>query len=76
MVFIPKDDHIKSIFERLEKDKIALTDFDSAKQLSRYKQIRAMRQRDEILIGMDRKKKISIIYSKRQIRRKGKGFLL
>ena len=76
MAFLPKDERMQSILARLEKDKIACTDFASAKQFSRYKQIRIMRQRDELLIGNDRKKKITLIYSKKPIRRKGKGFLL
>jgi hypothetical protein len=76
MVFNPKDNHIKSILERLEKDKATFTDFKSAKQFSRYKNIRDMRKRDEIYIGMDRKKKVSVIFVTRPIKRKGKGFLL
>ena len=76
MAFLPKDEKMQSLLARLEKDKVACTDFNSAKQFSRYKQIRAMRQRDELFIGNDRRKKITIIYSKKPIKHKGKGFLL
>lgn len=76
MAFNPKDDHIRSIMERLEKDKATFTDYNSAKQLSRCKDIRDMRKRDELYIGMDRRKKVSVIFITKPIKRKGKGFLL
>ena len=76
MIFNPKDKHMENLLERLEKDRAAVINFDSAKQISRYKQIRDMRKRDEIFIGMDRRKKKSIIFTTRAIKRKGNGFIL
>lgn len=76
MAFNPKDSHIRSIMERLEKDKATFTDYNTAKQLSRFGDIRDMRKRDEIYIGMDRRKKVSVIFVTKSIKRKGKGFLL
>jgi hypothetical protein len=76
MAFNPKDNHIRSIMERLEKDNATFTDYNSAKQLSRFSDIRDMRRRDEIYIGMDRRKKVSVIFVTKPIKRKGKGFVL
>ena len=76
MVFVPKDDKIKNLLDRLTKEQGAYTTFDNAKQLSRYKQIRDMRAEDKIFIGMDRKKGVSVIFVKNPIKKKGNGFVL
>lgn len=74
--FLPKDEKIRSIMERLEKDKIAITNFDTAKQFSRYKQVRQARALKQMNIAMDRKMNESVIYSKKPIKKNGNGFLL
>jgi hypothetical protein len=76
MVFFPKDPKIRSLLERLEKDGVAVTNFNTAKQFSRYKQVRQTRALKQMNIGMDRRMNESIIYSKKPIRKKGNGFLL
>ena len=76
MVFIPKDEKIKNILERLTRGNGTYTDFNTAKQLSRYKQIRRLRERDMLFIGMDRKKNKSVIVAIKPLKKKGKGFLL
>jgi hypothetical protein len=76
MVFIPKDSQIKSVLDRLSKENGTYTSFDNAKKLSRYRQIRDMRALDQIFIGMDRKKKLSVIYVKKHIKKKGNGYIL
>jgi len=76
MVFNPKDEQIRNILERLAKDKATCIKYNDAKQLSRYKQIRDMRSEDKIFIGMDRKKKVSIVFTKQPIKKKGNGFIL
>ena len=74
--FIPKDDHIKNLLDRLVHDNGMCTSFDNAKKLSKYKEIRAMRAEDRIFIGMDRKKKVSVIYTPKPIKKKGNGYIL
>jgi hypothetical protein len=76
MVFLPKDDKMKNLMERLYRDHAAETSYEMAKQLSRYKQIREMRRQEHLYIGMDRKMGKSVIYAKKPIQRKGKGFIL
>jgi len=76
MVWIPTDPRIKNLLDRLERDRATETDYDIAKQLSRYKQIRNMRNNEQLYIGMDRKMNKSVIFAKKPIKRKGKGFLL
>jgi hypothetical protein len=76
MVFFPKDQNIRNILERLEKNNATCTDYNTAKQLSRFKQIRELRRKDTLFIGNDHKKNKSIIMSTKPIRRKGNGFLL
>lgn len=75
-VWIPKDKDIVNLLSRLEKDRAAIINFNVAKQFSRYKQIRVARAKDHIYIGMDRRKGKSVIFMKKPIHRKGKGFLL
>ena len=74
--FFPKDPKVRSLMERLEKDHVAVTNFDTAKQFSRYKQVRQVRALRQMNIAMDRKMNESVIYSKKPIKRKGNGFLL
>jgi len=76
MVFCPRDPKMRSVLERLERERIAITSNEAAKQLARYKQIREMRELKQISIGNDRRNNESIIYVKKPIRRKGNGFLL
>jgi hypothetical protein len=76
MVYITKDPHLHSVLERLSKENTTIVDFNTAKQISRIKQIRVARKNDNIYIGMDRKKRVSIIYTKKPFKQKGKGFLL
>ena len=75
-VFFPKDDNLKNMLMRLEKDKAICTSHDNAKRFSKYRPIRDMRHRDELFIGMDRRKKVSVIVAIKPIKRKGNGFLL
>jgi hypothetical protein len=76
MTFFPKDQKIKSVLDRLVQDRACETDFNTAKQLSRYKQIRAIRNKDELYIGMDRKMGKSVLFAKKPIKKKGNGFIL
>lgn len=76
MVFFPKDARIKSVMDRLVLDGACETDFEIAKQLSRYKQIRVIRAREELYIGMDRRTGKSVLFAKKPIKKKGNGFLL
>jgi len=76
MTFFPKDQKIKSVLDRLVQDRACETDFNTAKQRSRYKQIRAIRAKDELYIGMDRKMGKSDLFSKKPIKQKGNGFIL
>lgn len=66
-VWIPKDDEIMKLLSRLEKDRAAIINFNMAKQFSRYKQIRIARAKDNIYIGMDRRKGKSIIFMKKPL---------
>lgn len=75
-MLIPKDPRIMSILERLERERIAITSNKLAEQFSRYKQVRNLRELKQLNIGNDRRTRESIIFCKKQIRRKGKGFIL
>lgn len=74
--FFPKDKNIRSLLERLERDGATETSHELAKQLSKYKQIREVRFREEMYIGMDRKMGKSVIFAKKPIKKKGNGFIL
>jgi hypothetical protein len=76
MAFNPKDNHIRSIMERLEKDNSAVINCNDSKQLLNYKQIREMRDKNEMFVGLDRRKNKSVIMITKPIKRKGKGFIL
>lgn len=76
MVFYPKDARVKSVMDRLFLERACETDYQIAKQLSKYKEIRESRRQENIFIGMDRKMKKSVIFAKKPIRKKGDGFLL
>ena len=76
MVFNPKDPNIYHILERLEKDKATTINCHDAKQLLNYQQIRNMRKKDELFVGLDRRKNKSIIMITKPIKKKGRGFLL
>lgn len=72
----PKDERITKLLERLVKDRATETSYELAKQLSRYKEIRNIRSKEKLYIGMDRKMGKSIIYFKKPIKKKGNGFIL
>jgi hypothetical protein len=74
--FFPKDTRIKSVMDRLTIDRACETDYEIAKQLSKYKEIREYRRQENIFIGMDRKMGKSVIFAKKPIKKKGEGFLL
>lgn len=76
MVFYPKDPRIKSVMDRLTIERACETDYQIAKQLSKYKEIREIRRKEEMFIGMDRKMGKSVIFAKKPIKKKGNGFLL
>lgn len=81
MVYITKDKHLNNVFHQLSKNNCSkgattIVNFNTAKQISRIKQIRLLRKNNELYIGMDRKKQVSIIYTKKPFKQKGKGFLL
>lgn len=76
MAFNPKDSHIRSIMERLEKDNATVINCNDSKQLLNYKQIREMRDKNEMFVGLDRRKNRSVIMITKPIKRKGKGFIL
>jgi hypothetical protein len=76
MAFYPKDPRIKSVMDRITLERACETDYEIAKQLSKYKEIREIRRKEELYIGMDRKMGKSIIWAKKPIKKKGNGFLL
>jgi hypothetical protein len=77
MAFYPKDPRIKSVFDRLTLERACETDYEIAKQLSKYKEIRESRRQENIFIGMDRKMGKSVIFAKKPIKKKGNnGFIL
>jgi hypothetical protein len=76
MVFIPRNPKVYNALDRLTINNGTWTDFNTAKELSRYKQIRNIRAKDLIYIGMDRRKNKSVIVVTKTLKKKGKGFLL
>ncbi len=74
--FHPKDPRIRSVFDRLVVDRACETDFEIAKQISRFKQVRETRERQDLYIGMDRRIGKSVLFAKKPIRKKGNGFIL
>jgi hypothetical protein len=76
MAFNPKDSHIRSIMERLEKDNATVISCKDSKQLLNYKQIRKMREKNEMFVGLDRRKNRSVIIVTKLIKKKGNGFIL
>ena len=75
-VWVPKDKKIFNLLTRVQQNQATVTEYQIAQQLSRYKQIRKLREKDQMYIGMDRRKGKSIIYFKKPLKRKGNGFLL
>lgn len=75
-IFIPKSENIYKILNELSTKNGTKTSHDNAKQLSRYRQIRELRRNNQMFIGMDRKKRLSVIVVEKPFKKKGKGFLL
>lgn len=73
---IPKNDQIRTLLLRIEKDKVAETSCEIARQLGRYKQIQVLREKQEIFIGHDARMRKSVVYFKKPVKQKGRGFLL
>jgi len=76
MAFYPKDPRVKSVMDRLLLERACETDYEIAKQLSKYKEIRESRRQENMFIGMDRKMGKSVIFAKKPIKKKGNGFIL
>lgn len=74
--FFPKEPRIRSVMDRLVIERACETDYEIAKQLSKYKEIRASRFKKDMYIGQDVKMGKSIIFAKKPIKKKGNGFLL
>ena len=74
MTFFPKDKKIQSILDRLSVEKGTYTDFNTAKQLSRYTYIRNIRKKELMYIGMDRAKGVSVIHVIRLFKKKKNGY--
>ena len=55
---------LRELLKRVEKDLVAVTSCENAKNFGRLKKIRELREKDLIFIGNDRKKNKSIIYKK------------
>jgi len=75
MVFYPKDPRIYNILERLTRENGACTDGNIARKMGKCPQIKAIREKNMMYIGMDRRKNKSLIVVVKQVRKKGKGFI-
>ena len=73
-IVIPKNPKIYNVFERLEKNKVALIDSNVARELSKLKPMRFLREKDMLIIGKDHKKDMSVVYIKTPLKKVGKGF--
>ena len=60
--FLPKDDEIKKLLDRMTVNHATLTKSSLANQFSKYKEIRYLRKKDIIFIGKDHRKDKSIIF--------------
>lgn len=75
MKFFPKNKKIYNLCERLEKSPIAEIDSTVAKEFSRYKEMRFLREKDLLFIGKDHRKNMSIIHIKIPVKKIGNGFI-
>jgi len=76
MVFYPRDPRIANLLERFTQNNTIVANSKVARELCKYSDIRKLREKDLMLIGKDHRKDISIIFLKKQIRKKGNGFIL
>jgi len=72
--FYPKDKEIEKILDRLTKNNATYTNHTTTRDLCRFKQIRYLREKDKLFVGLDRRKGVSIIYVKKLLIKKGNGF--
>jgi len=73
--FYPKSQEIEKILERLTKNVATYTNHTVARDLCRFKEIRYLREKDQLYVGLDRRKDVSIIFVKKPLTKKGNGFV-
>jgi len=72
--FYPKNKKIESLFDRLAKNRVAEIDSRTAREVSKFKEMRYLREKKLLRIGKDHRNNLSIIWIKTPLKKKGNGF--
>jgi len=71
--FYAKTDEIDKILERLSKVSVARVDSKFAQSFCKNKAIKQLRDKDNLFVGWDKKKRTSILYIPHRVKIRKKG---